>query len=102
MWEHPLHFPLAAWTALTVWGDRLWQELIGILGWPRCESVAIPPWRISRQSRSGEPAILEGCQYPCPILAREHPERRAERSEKHRGSRAVSCACFGARRSQKR
>src|SRR5262249_53066389 len=22
MWEHPLHFPLAAWTALTVWGDR--------------------------------------------------------------------------------
>src|SRR5947208_9070841 len=26
MWEHPLHFPLAAWTALTVWGDRLWQE----------------------------------------------------------------------------
>jgi hypothetical protein len=33
MWEHPLHFPLAAWTALTVWGDRLWLELIGILGW---------------------------------------------------------------------
>ena len=24
---------LAAWTALTVWGDRLWQELIGTLGW---------------------------------------------------------------------
>src|SRR5256886_11545496 len=33
MWEHPLHFPLAAWTAVTVWGDRLWPELIGILGW---------------------------------------------------------------------
>src|SRR5712691_2451111 len=25
MWEHPLHFPLAAWTTLTVWGDGLWQ-----------------------------------------------------------------------------
>src|SRR5258708_38823740 len=35
MWEHPLHFPLATWTALTVWGDRLWQELIGILGFIR-------------------------------------------------------------------
>jgi uncharacterized membrane protein len=33
MWEHPLHFPLAAWTTVTVWGDRLWPELIGILGW---------------------------------------------------------------------
>ncbi len=33
MWEHPLHFPLAAWRALSGWGDRLWQELIGILGW---------------------------------------------------------------------
>src|SRR5262249_41291608 len=30
MWEHPYHFPLAAWTALSVWADRLWQELIGI------------------------------------------------------------------------
>jgi uncharacterized membrane protein len=33
MWEHPLHFPLAMWTALTGWADRLWPELIGILGW---------------------------------------------------------------------
>src|SRR6266536_2547952 len=33
MWEHPVHFPLAAWTALTVWGGPLWPELIGILGW---------------------------------------------------------------------
>jgi hypothetical protein len=33
MWEHPLHFPLAAWTSVTAWGDRLWPELIGILGW---------------------------------------------------------------------
>src|SRR6266581_50985 len=41
MWEHPLHFPLAAWTALTVWGDRLWQELIGILGW---QDILLPPW----------------------------------------------------------
>ena len=41
MWEHPLHFPLAAWTALTVWGDRLWQELIGILGW---QDVLLPTW----------------------------------------------------------
>jgi uncharacterized membrane protein len=41
MWEHPLHFPLAAWTALTVWGDRLWQELIGILGW---QDVLLRPW----------------------------------------------------------
>src|SRR6266699_6584727 len=41
MWEHPLHFPLAAWTAVTVWGDRLWPELIGILGW---QDVLLPPW----------------------------------------------------------
>src|SRR6266550_2558482 len=41
MWEHPLHFPLATWTALTVWGDRLWQELIGILGW---QDILLPPW----------------------------------------------------------
>jgi uncharacterized membrane protein len=41
MWEHPLHFPLAAWRALTVWGDRLWQELIGILGW---QDILLPPW----------------------------------------------------------
>jgi Predicted membrane protein (DUF2142) len=33
MWEHPLHFPLAVWTALTIWGGRLWKELIGVLGW---------------------------------------------------------------------
>ena len=33
MWEHPLHFPVAMWTTVTVWGDRLWPELIGILGW---------------------------------------------------------------------
>ena len=29
MWEHPLHFPLAVWTAATRWGDRLWYELLG-------------------------------------------------------------------------
>jgi uncharacterized membrane protein len=44
MWEHPLHFPLAAWTALTVWGDRLWQELIGILGW---QDILLRPWTYS-------------------------------------------------------
>jgi hypothetical protein len=41
MWEHPLHFPLAAWTAVTVWGDRLWPELIGILGW---QDIMLHPW----------------------------------------------------------
>jgi uncharacterized membrane protein len=41
MWEHPLHFPLAMWTALTVWGDRLWQELIGVLGW---QDIMLQPW----------------------------------------------------------
>src|SRR6266550_2105435 len=41
MWEHPLQFPLAAWTSVTVWGDRLWPELIGILGW---QDVLLPPW----------------------------------------------------------
>src|SRR6266536_276091 len=41
MWEHPLHFPLAAWTALTVWGGPLWPELIGILGW---QDVLLPTW----------------------------------------------------------
>jgi hypothetical protein len=41
MWEHPLHFPLAAWTSVTVWGDRLWPELIGILGW---QDIWLPTW----------------------------------------------------------
>src|SRR5437764_8463958 len=41
MLEHPLHFPLAAWTSVTVWGDRLWPELIGILGW---QDIWLPPW----------------------------------------------------------
>lgn len=41
MWEHPLHFPLAVWTAVTVWGDRLWPELIGILGW---QDILLQPW----------------------------------------------------------
>jgi hypothetical protein len=41
MWEHPLHFPLAAWTALTAWGGGLWQELIGILGW---QDILLSPW----------------------------------------------------------
>ena len=41
MWEHPLHFPLATWTAVTVWGDRLWPELIGILGW---QDILLQPW----------------------------------------------------------
>jgi hypothetical protein len=33
MWENPSHFPLAAWNAVSGWGDRLWLELIGVLGW---------------------------------------------------------------------
>src|SRR2546423_6564879 len=33
MWEHPYHFPLAAWTAVSGWAGRLWQGLIGIVGW---------------------------------------------------------------------
>src|SRR5215216_5732216 len=41
MWEHPSHFPLATWTALTDWGDRLWPELIGILGW---QDILLRPW----------------------------------------------------------
>jgi hypothetical protein len=41
MWEHPLHFPLATWRAVSDWGDRLWQELIGILGW---QDILLRPW----------------------------------------------------------
>ena len=41
MWENPYHFPLATWTALTDWGDRLWPELIGILGW---QDILLRPW----------------------------------------------------------
>ena len=41
MWEHPLHFPLAAWTALSEWGAPLWPELIGILGW---HDILLRPW----------------------------------------------------------
>ena len=41
MWDHPFHFPLAAWNALSGWGDRLWPELIGILGW---QDILLRPW----------------------------------------------------------
>jgi hypothetical protein len=41
MWEHPFHFPLAAWTAFRDWGAPLWPELIGILGW---QDVPLRPW----------------------------------------------------------
>jgi uncharacterized membrane protein len=41
MWEHPFHFPLAAWKALSGWWQRLWQELIGILGW---QDILLQPW----------------------------------------------------------
>jgi Predicted membrane protein (DUF2142) len=41
MWEHPSHFPLATWRALSGWWDRLWQELIGILGW---QDILLRPW----------------------------------------------------------
>jgi uncharacterized membrane protein len=41
MWEHPLHFPLAVWTTFSNWGDRLWPELIGILGW---QDIWLPAW----------------------------------------------------------
>jgi uncharacterized membrane protein len=41
MWERPLHFPLATWKAISVWGDRLWQELLGIVGW---QDILLQPW----------------------------------------------------------
>jgi uncharacterized membrane protein len=41
MWDHPWHFPLAAWRALSGWGNRLWLELIGILGW---QDILLRPW----------------------------------------------------------
>jgi uncharacterized membrane protein len=41
MWEHPYHFPLAVWRAVSDWGDRLWQELVGIVGW---QDILLPTW----------------------------------------------------------
>ena len=41
MWEHPYHFPAAAWRALSGWTHRLWQELIGIVGW---QDILLPGW----------------------------------------------------------
>jgi uncharacterized membrane protein len=41
IWDHPWHFPLAAWRALSGWGDRLWLELIGVLGW---QDILLRPW----------------------------------------------------------
>jgi uncharacterized membrane protein len=41
MWEHPYHFPLAAWAAVRDWGAPLWPELIGILGW---QDIPLAPW----------------------------------------------------------
>jgi Predicted membrane protein (DUF2142) len=41
MWEHPYHFPVAAWRALSGWTHRLWQELIGIVGW---QDILLPGW----------------------------------------------------------
>ena len=34
-------FPFATWRALSGWGDRLWLELIGILGW---QDILLRPW----------------------------------------------------------
>jgi hypothetical protein len=39
-----LQFPLATWRAISVWGDRLWQELIGIVGW---QDIMLQPWAYS-------------------------------------------------------
>jgi hypothetical protein len=41
MWEHPFHFPLAAWTAVREGGAPLWPELIGILAW---QDILLRPW----------------------------------------------------------
>jgi uncharacterized membrane protein len=41
MWDHPYHFPLAAWRALSGWADQLWLELIGIVGW---QDILLPIW----------------------------------------------------------
>jgi uncharacterized membrane protein len=41
MWDHPWHFPLATWKAISVWGDRLWWELIGVVGW---QDIILQPW----------------------------------------------------------
>jgi uncharacterized membrane protein len=41
MWDHPSHFPLVAWSALSGWAGRLWQELIGIVGW---QDILLRPW----------------------------------------------------------
>jgi hypothetical protein len=41
MWEHPYHFPVAAWRALSGWTHRLWQELIGIVGW---QDILLAGW----------------------------------------------------------
>ena len=41
MWDHPRHFPLAVWRSLSDWGDGLWRELIGILGW---QDIVLPTW----------------------------------------------------------
>jgi uncharacterized membrane protein len=41
MWEHPYHFPLAMWAAISGWAGRLWQELLGIAGW---QDILLPNW----------------------------------------------------------
>jgi uncharacterized membrane protein len=41
MWQHPYHFPLAMWAAITGWAGRLWQELLGIAGW---QDILLPNW----------------------------------------------------------
>src|SRR5262245_60345673 len=41
MRTNPLHFPLAAWRAISGWWDRLWLELIGTLGW---QDILLAPW----------------------------------------------------------
>jgi hypothetical protein len=41
MWDRPYHFPLAAWAALSGWADRLWRELIGVVGW---QDILLPSW----------------------------------------------------------
>jgi len=41
MWDHPFHFPMAMLRAISGWWQRLWQELIGILGW---QDVLLHSW----------------------------------------------------------